>query len=81
MQKYIKINENDNVVVALLDLPCGMEICFGETRVVLIENIAQGHKFSLVEKTLISGNAEDVVSFSHPYGCSQMGDDQDHTRT
>lgn len=175
MQKYIKINENDNVVVALLDLPCGMEIFFGEAKVVLIENIAQGHKFSLVDigvgedvikygyrigtakeaiqagswvhvhnlktslsdvieydyqpqlqedvkleasyfkgykraggkvavrneiwviptvgcvnnvvqeiarqaKTLITGNTEDVVAFPHPYGCSQMGDDQDNTR-
>ncbi len=26
-------------------------------------------------------NVEDVVAFNHPYGCSQMGDDQEHTRT
>jgi altronate hydrolase len=26
-------------------------------------------------------NVEDVVAFTHPYGCSQMGDDQEHTRT
>ena len=25
-------------------------------------------------------NVEEVIAFPHPYGCSQMGDDQEHTR-
>lgn len=29
---------------------------------------------------LVQGNVEEVVAFPHPYGCSQMGDDQDNTR-
>lgn len=29
---------------------------------------------------LIRGNVEDVIAFPHPYGCSQMGDDQENTR-
>lgn len=29
---------------------------------------------------LVSGTVEEVVAFPHPYGCSQMGDDQEHTR-
>ncbi len=29
----------------------------------------------------IQGDVEDIVTFSHPYGCSQMGDDQENTRT
>ncbi|MDO4966039.1 MAG: altronate dehydratase family protein [Lachnospiraceae bacterium] len=29
---------------------------------------------------LVSDNIEAVVSFAHPYGCSQMGDDQENTR-
>ncbi len=29
---------------------------------------------------LIKGSVEAVVAFPHPYGCSQMGDDQEHTR-
>ena len=29
---------------------------------------------------LVSGSIDAVVSFSHPYGCSQMGEDQDNTR-
>lgn len=28
----------------------------------------------------VCGNIEAVVSFAHPYGCSQMGDDQENTR-
>lgn len=29
----------------------------------------------------IKGSVEEVIAFPHPYGCSQMGDDQEHTRT
>ena len=29
----------------------------------------------------VKGSVEEVVAFPHPYGCSQMGDDQEHTRT
>lgn len=32
-------------------------------------------------RELITGSVEDVIAFPHPYGCSQMGDDQEHTRT
>ncbi len=28
----------------------------------------------------VKGTVEDVIAFPHPYGCSQMGDDQEHTR-
>lgn len=31
-------------------------------------------------KDLIGGSLEDVIAFTHPYGCSQMGDDQENTR-
>lgn len=29
----------------------------------------------------VRGTVEEVIAFPHPYGCSQMGDDQEHTRT
>ncbi len=29
----------------------------------------------------VGGTIEEVVAFPHPYGCSQMGDDQENTRT
>jgi len=28
----------------------------------------------------VRGSVEEVIAFPHPYGCSQMGDDQEHTR-
>lgn len=31
-------------------------------------------------QNLVCENIEAVVSFAHPYGCSQMGDDQENTR-
>lgn len=36
----------------------------------------------LAEKArpLISGSLSNIVAFPHPYGCSQMGDDQENTR-
>lgn len=30
--------------------------------------------------TLLKGSVDEVIAFPHPYGCSQMGDDQEHTR-
>ncbi|WFR54852.1 altronate dehydratase family protein [Anaerocolumna sp. AGMB13025] len=31
--------------------------------------------------TLITGNIDNILAFTHPYGCSQMGEDQEYTRT
>ena len=31
-------------------------------------------------KKYIRGSVEEIVSFTHPYGCSQMGEDQEYTR-
>lgn len=28
----------------------------------------------------VHGSVEEVIAFPHPYGCSQMGEDQEHTR-
>ena len=28
----------------------------------------------------VKGSVEEVIAFSHPYGCSQMGEDQEYTR-
>ena len=32
-------------------------------------------------QSMITGSIEAIAAFPHPYGCSQMGDDQEHTRT
>lgn len=34
-----------------------------------------------IGNTMIKGSVEEVIAFPHPYGCSQMGDDQENTRT
>lgn len=31
-------------------------------------------------RKLLGGTVEDVIAFPHPYGCSQMGEDQENTR-
>ena len=176
MQDIVKINQNDNVAVALRPLSKGEVLHVADADVALIEDIPQGHKFALkaikagdevvkygfrigfakeeitpgqwvhvhnvktalgevltydykpeghedVEPTghtyfegyrrtggkagirneiwiiptvgcvnsiakaletaarkFVGGNVEDVIAFQHPYGCSQMGDDQENTR-
>ena len=176
MQDIVKINQNDNVAVALRPLNKGEVLQAAETAVTLMEDIPQGHKFALREiksgeevvkygfrigfakediqpgqwvhvhnvktalgdvltydyepeghqdveptehtyfegyrrtdgkagirneiwiiptvgcvnsiakaletaaKKFVGGNVEDVIAFPHPYGCSQMGDDQENTR-
>ncbi len=43
-----------------------------------VNNVAS--KIAELSKGLIRENIEAVCAFPHPYGCSQMGDDQEHTR-
>ncbi len=33
-----------------------------------------------LQKEVGESSVEEVIAFPHPYGCSQMGDDQEHTR-
>lgn len=175
MQDFVKINQNDNVAVALRPIAKGETLQVGNTEVTTLEEIPQGHKFALkpiqkgedvvkygfrighakenIEKgqwvhvhnlktalgdllsytyepvksdlketehayfdgyrrtdgkvgvrneiwivptvgcvnsiakalekkaqKFVGGNIEDVIAFPHPYGCSQMGDDQENTR-
>ena len=43
-----------------------------------VNNVAS--KIAELCKDLVRENIEAVCAFPHPYGCSQMGDDQEHTR-
>lgn len=43
-----------------------------------VNNVAS--KIAELSKDLVRENIEAVCAFPHPYGCSQMGDDQEHTR-
>lgn len=176
MKDYIKIHENDNVIVAVKEIAAGEAVSAGEVQVVANETIPAGHKMALckiaaggdvikygfrignakadiapgdwvhthnvktalgdlleysyqpVETTQqvtpdvtfmgyprpdgsagvrnevwiiptvgcvnniatalaksanerLKGTVEEVIAFPHPYGCSQMGEDQEHTRT
>lgn len=175
MKDYIKIHENDNVIVALKEIAEGESVVAGDMTVTALETIPAGHKMAIreiaegsdvikygfrignakeaikagqwihthnvktalgdlltytyepVDTTLettedatfmgfnrpdgkvgvrneiwiiptvgcvnniaeamakvarghLNGTVDEVVAFPHPYGCSQMGDDQEHTR-
>ena len=175
MANFIKINENDNVAVALDVIPENTTVDVGDTKITTVMEIPAGHKFALVDmpeqtpvikygfrigntiaavkagewihthnlktglgdlleycyepdlaaeqytedvtfmgynrkngkvgvrneiwiiptvgcvnnvaskiaelsKELVRENIEAVCAFPHPYGCSQMGEDQEHTR-
>lgn len=175
MQEFIKIHPSDSVAVALRPLSKGSELEVAGQKVVLLEDVPQGHKFALkdiaegepitkygasiglakeeikegswihthnvktglgdvleytyqpqevkevvtkevffdgynrpngkvgvrneiwiiptvgcmnnvatsIEKRaqqFVQGTVEDIIAFPHPYGCSQMGDDQENTR-
>ena len=50
-KKYLQIHPNDNVLVALQDLPQGTEIEWQNKRFQLLENIAAKHKFTITPLT------------------------------
>lgn len=43
-----------------------------------VNNVAQAIERACQKE--VTGSVEGVVAFTHPYGCSQMGEDQEHTR-
>ncbi|MDO4343894.1 MAG: altronate dehydratase family protein [Eubacteriales bacterium] len=43
-----------------------------------VNNVAQA--IERQAQQYVGGTVEEIISFTHPYGCSQMGDDQDNTR-
>lgn len=44
-----------------------------------VNNVAEA--IAKQANAFVKGSVEEVIAFPHPYGCSQMGDDQEHTRT
>lgn len=176
MKNYIRIHENDNVIVAIKEIAHGEQITVGDVTVTALEQIPAGHKMAICEivaggevikygacignatetipagrwvhihnvKTALGdlleytyepvatmlkdttdvtflgfqrpdgkigvrneiwivptvgcvnnlatamakaanarlkGSVDEVIAFPHPYGCSQMGEDQEYTRT
>ncbi len=67
MSGIIKINEKDNVAVALEVLPAGAEVNVGEETVKVSEDIPQGHKIALCD---IREN-EQVIKYGYPIGSAK----------
>ena len=64
MQDFVKINQNDNVAVALRPIAKGETLQVGDHPVTALEEIPQGHKFAL--KPIEAG--EDVVKYGFRIG-------------
>ena len=64
MKRYLKINEADNVVVALTDLSAGETVEVAGTEVVLVADVATGHKVAL--RDIAEG--ENVIKYGYPIG-------------
>lgn len=60
MEKYIKLNPNDNVVVAIDDIKAGEVIC----GVTASDDIARGHKMAIAEIP----QGENVIKYGYPIG-------------
>lgn len=61
---YIQINENDNVFIALTDLPKGHSITLKDKTIHLKDDLKRGHKFAVVpiEK------GENIIKYGSPIG-------------
>lgn len=64
MKRYIKINQQDNVIVALVDLTKGEVLEENEFQITLLEDIKRGHKIAL--KDISPG--ENIVKYGFPIG-------------
>ncbi|MBE6201022.1 MAG: altronate dehydratase [Rikenellaceae bacterium] len=64
MKTYLRINEADDVAIALVDLPKGTAIEVGGRTVTLVEDIAKGHKVAL--HPIAQG--DNVIKYGYPIG-------------
>ena len=64
MKRYLRINEADDVAIALDDLQKGEVIEVGGKCVTLVEDIAKGHKVAL--HPIAEG--ENVIKYGYPIG-------------
>lgn len=62
--RYIQIRPEDNVGIALTDLPCGETVSFGTITVILTQDISRGHKFALTP----IGINENIIKYGEPIG-------------
>ncbi|MFM9277120.1 UxaA family hydrolase [Paenibacillus jiagnxiensis] len=66
MIESIRINEHDNVAVALRDYKIDETLCIGDCEIVLREDVARGHKIALCD-IAAGGN---VLKYGYPIGHS-----------
>lgn len=64
MRNFIKLHDNDNVVIALKDLEAGFVIEVEGASLTLKQDVKQGHKISLVDIS----RGDDVVKYGFPIG-------------
>ena len=67
MQNFLKINPNDTVAVALKPLEAGTIINIDNNAIVFLEDIPQGHKFTLHSMK----EGEKVIKYGSPIGILQ----------
>lgn len=71
MKEYIKIHEQDNVIVALNDISAGQRIIIdfqGDTlEIEAIDNIPAGHKMAILN----IGKEEKIVKYGYPIGIAK----------
>jgi len=64
VRNFIKLHDNDNVIIALKDLDVGFAIAIDGKEIILHENIKQGHKIAIVN--IESG--QDIIKYGFPIG-------------
>ena len=64
MKEFIKINPLDTVAVALQPLPKGKQLTMEDSYITLVEDIPQGHKFSLNDQMI----GDHVVKYGESIG-------------
>ena len=64
MKKFIKIHENDNVAVALQEVPAGTVVDLEGFSVTALEEIPAGHKVALTDIS----EGVNIVKYGFPIG-------------
>ena len=68
MKEAIKIQENDNVAIALKDLASGQTVRLPDEEVILREDIPAGHKFALQD----INTGRQVIKYGHSIGLATV---------
>lgn len=64
MKEIIKINQKDNVVIALKDLKKGQKIQEDGKGITLLDDVARGHKIAIYNIK----EGQDIIKYGHPIG-------------